>query len=604
MVRKLFLKKMSGNPGDHSARGRDRKSIIKKICAVLLCAWILIALCACGGSSAGSTGSAGSAGSSGGSGSQTDTAGVNKAAGSNDADAADPSDAGQEAGTIIIGSKDFTENEIVAEIYALALEDAGFTVERRMNIASSVIHTSLVSGEVELYPEYTGTGLLSILQMDLITDPNEVYETVRNAYEEQFGITWLDYAPANDGQGIFVSRRVSDEYGIRTISDLQANASEIRFASQGEFDEREDGIPGLEKVYGPFAWKSSRVYDNGLKYQVVENDEADAAPAYTTEGRLVETDKFVLLEDDKQVWPPYNIAPVVRGFGINHSEIFTRKGLSPGVSFPRILGIECVGEIAETTDPLRLPAGQKVISIMGEMGRAFDGGYAEYALLPNEQICPVETDLDWKTLAALPETYYTAYGSLLNLRIGDIKTDSETGIRTPRILVRGATSGVGVAFLRLLKGRWSELHVSGSTRSMKKEAQLREAGFDEVILDADGVLQTDRQFDRVLELIGPATLRDTFSHVVEGGIVCSTGQLGGQWTLNDFDPIFELPANGYLTSFYSGNVDPVRLQSLLDYVRTYGIDPAPERVFSLPQVPEAHAYLESAHSFGKVIVVI
>ena len=170
--------------------------------------------------------------------------------------------------------------------------------------------------------------------------------------------------------------------------------------------------------------------------------------------------------------------------------------------------------------------------------------------------------------------------------------------------MRGASSGVGVAFLRLLKGRWPELHVAGSTRSMKKEAQLREAGFDEVILDADGVLQTDQKFDHVLELIGPATLRDTFSHVAEGGIVCSTGQLGGQWTLNDFDPIFELPANSYLTSFYSGNVDAARLQSLLDYVRTYGIDPAPARVFSLPQVAEAHAWLESAHSFGKVIVVI
>ena len=295
----------------------------------------------------------------------------------------------------------------------------------------------------------------------------------------------------------------------------------------------------------------------------------------------------------------------VRGFGINHSEIFTRKGLSPGVSFPRILGIECVGEIAETTDSVRLPVGQKVISIMGEMGRAFDGGYAEYTLLPNEQICPVETVLDWKKLAALPETYYTAYGSLLNLRVEECKTDSKTaGGKTPRILVRGATSGVGAAFLRLLKGQWPELHISGSTRSMKKEAQLLEAGFDEVILDKDGVLQTDRQFDRVLELIGPATLRDTFSHVAEGGIVCSTGQLGGQWTLNDFDPIFELPANGYLTSFYSGNVDAARLQSLLDYVRAYGIDPAPARVFSLPQVPEAHAWLESAHSFGKAIVVI
>ena len=290
----------------------------------------------------------------------------------------------------------------------------------------------------------------------------------------------------------------------------------------------------------------------------------------------------------------------VRGFGINHSEIFTRKGLSPSVTFPRILGIECVGEIAETTDPARLPVGQKVISIMGEMGRAFDGGYAEYTLLPNKQICPVQTDLDWKTLAALPETYYTAYGSMLNLRIADSVGDG----MPPRILVRGATSGVGVAFLRLLKGRWPELAVAGSTRSMKKETQLREAGFDEVILDADGILQTKNQFDRVLELIGPATLRNTFSHVAEGGIVCSTGQLGGQWTLNEFDPIMELPANGYLTSFYSGNVDPERLQSLLDYVEKYGIDPAPERVFSLAQVPEAHAYLESAHSFGKVIVVI
>ena len=292
----------------------------------------------------------------------------------------------------------------------------------------------------------------------------------------------------------------------------------------------------------------------------------------------------------------------VRGFGINHSEIFTRKGLSPGVSFPRILGIECVGEIAETTDPARLPVGQKVISIMGEMGRAFDGGYAEYTLLPNEQICPVETDLDWKTLAALPETYYTAYGSLLNLRIGESKADGKTGSRADskadgKIDSRADSRAGG-------KGRWPGLHVSGSTRSMKKEAQLREAGFDEVILDVDGVLQTKQQFDRVLELIGPATLRDTFSHVAEGGIVCSTGQLGGQWTLNDFDPIFELPANGYLTSFYSGNVDAARLQSLLDYVGTYGIDPAPARVFSLPQAAEAHAWLESAHSFGKVIVVI
>ena len=213
---------------------------------------------------------------------------------------------------VIVGSKDFTENEIVAEIYALALEDAGFTVERKMNIAGSVVHTSITSEEIDIYPEYTGTGLISILQMDALTDQDEVYNTVKEAYDEKFNITWLDYAQANDGQGLFISKKASDEYGIATISDLQANADKLRFASQGEFDERDDGIPGLTKVYGPFNWKSSKIYDNGLKFEVVESDEADVAPAYTTEGRLTETDEFVLLEDDKHMWPPYNLAPIVR----------------------------------------------------------------------------------------------------------------------------------------------------------------------------------------------------------------------------------------------------------------------------------------------------
>ena len=216
------------------------------------------------------------------------------------------------ADAIRVGSKDFTENEIVGERYALALEDAGYEVERIFDIAGSVIHTSIVNDEIDLYPEYTGTGLISILQLDPITDPQEVYDTVKEAYEEQFSLTWLDYAQANDGQGLFISKAASDEYGILTISDLQANADKLRFASQGEFDEREDGLPGLEKIYGPFEFKSSKIYDNGLKYSIVENDEADVAPAYTTEGRLAEKDKFVLLEDDKQAWPPYNLAPVVR----------------------------------------------------------------------------------------------------------------------------------------------------------------------------------------------------------------------------------------------------------------------------------------------------
>lgn len=214
--------------------------------------------------------------------------------------------------TIKVGTKDFTENLIVGELYALALEDAGYKVERVPNIAGSVIHTSLVNNEIDLYPEYTGTGLLSILKKDLITDPEEVYKTVKDEYEKQFKITWLEYSQANDGQGLVIRTDVAKKFGISKISDLQKHASEIRFASQGEFDQREDGIPALEKVYGEFNWKSSKVYDNGLKYEVLKNNEADVSPAYTTEGQLINTEEFTLLEDDKNVWPPYNLAPVVK----------------------------------------------------------------------------------------------------------------------------------------------------------------------------------------------------------------------------------------------------------------------------------------------------
>jgi osmoprotectant transport system substrate-binding protein len=181
-----------------------------------------------------------------------------------------------------IGSKNFTENLILAELYALALEDAGLKVERRFDLASSVVHTALVNNEIDLYPEYTGTGLLAVLKLPLITDPQKVYDTVKAEYAKQFDVVWLDYAQANDGQGIVVTKKASDAYGIRTISDLQRNAEHIRFASQGEFDEREDGIPELEKVYGPFNWASSTVYSDALKYQVLAGDQADAAPAYTT----------------------------------------------------------------------------------------------------------------------------------------------------------------------------------------------------------------------------------------------------------------------------------------------------------------------------------
>ncbi|MBC8062405.1 MAG: glycine/betaine ABC transporter substrate-binding protein [Clostridiaceae bacterium] len=213
--------------------------------------------------------------------------------------------------TIKVGSKDFTESLILGELYAVALEKAGYKVERKLNLGSAVVHTSLINGDIDFYPEYTGTGLMSILKEKPKFDSKEVYDEVATKYKEKFKLIWLDPSSANDGQGLVITKKAADKYNIRTISDLQKNAGSIRFASQGQFDERADGLPALKVTYGDFKFKDEKIYDNGLKYEVLHNDKADLAVAYTTEGQLSK-DEFVVLEDDKHVWPPYNIAPVIK----------------------------------------------------------------------------------------------------------------------------------------------------------------------------------------------------------------------------------------------------------------------------------------------------
>jgi NADPH2:quinone reductase len=292
-----------------------------------------------------------------------------------------------------------------------------------------------------------------------------------------------------------------------------------------------------------------------------------------------------------QIKPGWSLVKI-KSFGINHSEIFTRQGLSPSVTFPRILGIEAVGVIAESTDEVNLPIGQKIVSIMGEMGRAFDGGYAEYTLLPNSQIYPVTTDLSWEELGAVPETYYTAYGSLLRLKI----TEKDT------ILVRGGTSGVGIAFLKLVKAKFPNCPIDGTSRTLAKKEALLAAGFSDVVLDQDGKLLTEKKYNKIFELIGPATVKNSFDHLLDDGIVCSTGQLGGQWYLDEFDPIYDTKG-GYLTGFPSGDVTSEKMNSLLDYISHYAINVKPNKVFALNQIREAHEYLEGNHSFGKAVIV-
>lgn len=260
----------TSNSSQNQATGLSRRQFVRAVAAAALAAAAPISLTACGSSASGAS------------------------------------------GTIVVGSKDFTEGEIISEIYALALENAGFTVKRSFDISSSVIPTSLEKGEIDLYPEYTGTALITVLKKDVETDPKTVYKKVKAAYKKKWDLVWLDMANASDSQGLAITTKAAKKYGIKTISDLQAHASELRFASQGEFDERSDGMPALEAAYGAFDWKDHAVYDNGLKYEVLKNDKADVTPAYTTEGQLADK-AFTVLEDDKHVWPPYNVAPVVRG---------------------------------------------------------------------------------------------------------------------------------------------------------------------------------------------------------------------------------------------------------------------------------------------------
>jgi osmoprotectant transport system substrate-binding protein len=215
--------------------------------------------------------------------------------------------------TVRIGSKNFTESLILGEMYSLALENAGYKVERKLNLGGTLVaHEALKSGQIDMYPEYTGTGLIDILKLPAKSDPKEVYDTVSKNYKEKFNLVWLQPTQANDSQGLVTTKKVAEKYNMYTISQLANLAPQLRMAAVPEFEEREDGLKGLKKYYGGFNFKSIKLYDYGVKYRVLLNNEADVTVGFTTDGDLTNPD-LVLLQDDKKFWPPYYVAPVVRG---------------------------------------------------------------------------------------------------------------------------------------------------------------------------------------------------------------------------------------------------------------------------------------------------
>jgi len=211
-----------------------------------------------------------------------------------------------------VGSKDFTEAFIIGEMYALALEKAGIPVERKLNLGGTpVAQAALQSGEIDLYPEYTGTGLLTILKEQTLSDPKQVYDKVAAGYKEKYKLVWLDPAPMNNTQALAMTKARAEKLGIKSFSDLVTQASGLTMVGPPEFEVREDGLPGIKQKYGNFQLKEYKAVDSGLRYKALTDGEADVAVAFSTDGEI-NAFNLVLLEDDKQLFPPYQVAPVVR----------------------------------------------------------------------------------------------------------------------------------------------------------------------------------------------------------------------------------------------------------------------------------------------------
>lgn len=224
------------------------------------------------------------------------------------------SGANQGAGsaTIRVGSKDFTEQFILGEMYAQLLENAGFKVERKLNLGGTpVAQQALISKEIDLYPEYTGTGLLTVLKQPVNSDSKAVFNTVHDMYLKNFNLVWLNPAPMNNTQALAMTQEGAKKYGITTISDMAAKANQLVMAGPPEFQEREDGLPGLKKAYGNFTLKAYKSVDAGLRYQALTQGQADVVVAFGTDGEI-SANHLVVLQDDKHLFPPYQVAPVVR----------------------------------------------------------------------------------------------------------------------------------------------------------------------------------------------------------------------------------------------------------------------------------------------------
>lgn len=303
-------------------------------------------------------------------------------------------------------------------------------------------------------------------------------------------------------------------------------------------------------------------------------------------------------------WPkpepvPGRVLIRVIAFGLNRGEMYTRLGHSPSVEFPRVLGIECAG-IVEAAPETDFVPGQTVIATTGGMGRAYDGGYAEFTSVPAAHVHAVETVLDWNQLAAAPEIFHTAWGAL----------EPALGIAAGQtLLIRGGSSAVGLVAADYASDKG--LTVLSTTRDPAKAERLREFGVDHVVIDDGNIAPAVREIapdgvDAMFDLVGTKVIQDSFACVRRGGTLCMAGLLGGEWTIADFAPGAVIPSTTKFTYFSSSStpMPTVALQAYLDGLADGRYRMPLDRVFKFDDIQAAHARMESNAAAGKIVVSV
>lgn len=285
----------------------------------------------------------------------------------------------------------------------------------------------------------------------------------------------------------------------------------------------------------------------------------------------------------------------VKAFGLNHAEIYFRQGLWGNVA--EISGIECVGVVRR--DPSgSLEPGQKVMALVGGMGRNINGSYAELVSVPGSNVVAVDTDLGWEELAAIPESYATAWTAIVGiLRVAAGQV----------VVVRGGTSALGQAAVSIASAMGAR--VIATTRKVSREAMLKSLGAAEVVLESPGLGGRVRGVDAVLDIVGNTTVLDSLALLRRGGQVCLVGFLGGGGPLA-LEPVFQIPSGRHLSVFASALVTgtpefplaEIPFQEIVAGVVAGTYQAKPARVFGFEDIREAHRLMESGEAGGKIVI--